>query len=103
MNKQYDIGDVAVLRAAFSDDDGEPVDPTTVKLAIREPDGTETVYTHPTDIAVIKDSVGVYHFDLPLTGKGNWFYRWIGSGTAAAAGEAKLLVKASAFTTPLPE
>ncbi len=98
---QYDIGDVAVLRGVFTTSAGAAVDPTAVRVFVKAPDGTETIYTYGVDLGVIKDSTGAYHFNLALTEKGSWFYRWVGTGAAVAAGESHLKVNQSRFSTPV--
>jgi hypothetical protein len=65
MSKEYDIGDVSVLRASFVDQTKAPIDPGTVKVVVRDPTGIETSHTYsPTEGPVIKDAVGAYHFEL---------------------------------------
>ena len=43
----YDIGDRPVITATFRNDADALTDPTTVTVRVREPDGTETLYTSP--------------------------------------------------------
>lgn len=90
---EYDIGDQARLTATFKTSNGVLIDPTEVKIKIRNPNDTETEFT------AVRDSVGQYHYDLTFTVGGTWYYRFVGTGAAIAAGEASLLVKRSAFGT----
>lgn len=101
MATSYDIGDQAVTRAAFTTSAGAAVDPTLVRVFLRLPDGTESILTYGVDGAVIKDSVGNYHYDWSLTVEGSHCYRWVGTGAAVAAGEKTFRVLASCFSTPL--
>ena len=65
------VGDVARLSVSILDVAGVPSDPTSLSLVVQSPGGT-TTYTD----AIVKDSVGNYHFDLPLDYAGSYGYRW---------------------------
>lgn len=102
----YNIGDLVRLKTwssavpGFTDGNGIIGDPTTITLKVRDPNGIETPYVFGSS-AIVKDSVGKYHFDLgPLTVAGRWFYRWIGAGSIVAAAEGSFAVNKSAFTAP---
>jgi hypothetical protein len=96
----HDLGDQVRIRVLFEalDVDDETwiaVDPTDVVLKIKEPTlGTET------EVTVVQDDTGSYHYDLDLTAPGLWRWRWVGTGDAVAADEGKLLVRQSAFSNP---
>lgn len=93
MANTYDKGDVVRLTGTFTDASTPPVlaDPTTVVLRLRNPAG---VTSTP---ATVKDSVGVYHYDLSLDTVGEWAYRWEGTGAVQTAEEATLYVRATRF------
>ena len=82
------VGDVARLSVSILDVAGVPSDPTSLSLVIQAPDGTST--THTSDI--VKDSVGKYHFDLPLDLAGSYGYRWQSSGENQGVSEGGLYV-----------
>ena len=86
----YVVGEQPRLKATFKIG-STPTDPTTISLIIKAPSGAETTYTYSGG-QVIKDSTGVYHYDLPLTAAGKWSYRWIGTGTVVTATESSFLV-----------
>jgi hypothetical protein len=44
-----DISDVMELQATFTDKNGAPVDPGTVKVTVKRPSGAETTLTYLTD------------------------------------------------------
>ncbi|WP_068925026.1 phage head-tail connector protein [Planobispora rosea] len=60
---------------------GELVDPASITLTIRLPDGTTT---SPTPV---NDSVGVYHYDYTPTQAGRHIARWVTTGPVGAAEE----------------
>lgn len=94
----FDRGDVALLDVEFKDKDANYSDPTTVRLKTRDPSGTITTYTYPTDIEIVKTSTGIYYAQITLDESGKWHYRWEGSGGAGAgvaAGE--IYVKKDVF------
>ena len=77
---------------------GTLTDPTTINLKVHDPAGTETTYTYPATLT--RTSLGIYYKDLPVTLSGNWYVRWIGTGTVPEADEDGFFVEASRFTTP---
>ena len=94
-----DIGAVYEVRVPFTNEDSVAVDPTTVIMRYRKPDGSRTTLTYGVDAEVIKESVGVYTVDLSIDQAGVWTYRWEGSGGAVtAADEETFTVKESRFS-----
>ena len=81
------VGDVARLSVSILDVAGVPSDPTSLSLVVQSPGGT-TTYTD----AIVKDSVGNYHFDLPLDYAGSYGYRWQSVGTNRGAIEGGVFV-----------
>jgi hypothetical protein len=98
----YDIGDQVRISGSFTNLAGTATDPTALKIAIRTPNGAETVSTYGSDVAVVKDATGEYHFDVLLTEGGPWYYRWRATGAVTAAEEGFVKVRESEFTNPLP-
>src|SRR5512146_976275 len=96
MADTYDKGDGCRISVAFTGADAVTLlDPNTVVLKIKAPSGTVTTYTYGVDAALVKDSVGNYHFDLELTAKGLWWYRWVGSGAVPIVEEGSIPVRGS--------
>jgi uncharacterized protein YfaS (alpha-2-macroglobulin family) len=92
----YDIGDQVRLSVSIADSGGSAVDPSAITVKIKTPSGAES------DNTPAKDSTGNYHYDLLLTEKGKWYYRFVGSGANnPGAVESVLQVVASKFTDPL--
>ncbi len=91
----YDVGDLIRLSGIFYDEDGDPIDPTTITLKVKDLAGTTTTYVYGTDPEVVKDRVGHYHADITIDGAGDgfWYYRWESTGTAVTAEEGKFLIK----------
>lgn len=92
-----DIGDIAYIPLAFTDDDLAPADPTEAVLTVREPDGTRTVYRWPTpgvgETVLTHDDDGAFHADHPLTQWGVVTYRREGTGAVTAADEGYFFVR----------
>ena len=82
MNSLYLEGTVLRCTGEFFDPlNGDiPLDPTSPRFSVRPPSGTIVTYTYPTDAALVRDSVGVYHFDLALTSPGVWRYAFWSPG-----------------------
>jgi hypothetical protein len=85
----YNVGDVAVLRAVFTDTStGAGVDPGSVTLTITPPDGSGPIQPTPSH-----DGVGLYSYALPLTVAGAWVHDWVGSAPGAAHKHASFIVE----------
>lgn len=97
MAGSYDKGDVVRCSVEFRNNSEVLSDPSVVTFKVKNPAGTVTTYVYGTDIAVVKDSTGMYHVDIEIDSVGIWYYRFIGSGTLKAASEAKFTIKQSEF------
>lgn len=92
----FDIGDQVRVTVTFTTTNGGTnVDPTTVKLKIKNPAGTITQYTYPS--GVNKDVSGIYYRDFQVTDSGRYYYRWEGDGGNPSATESWFTVKESEF------
>lgn len=94
----YAVGALVRVSAWFVSD-GQDVDPSAVQVSIRTPAGVITHHVHGTDAQVVRDSTGRYHYDVSVTASGDWYYRWLGSGTYQAADEQVFKVTSSQFST----
>jgi hypothetical protein len=74
---------------------GVLTDPTIVRLKWRVAGGVETTWAYGTDAQVVKDSVGLYHADIPVVAAGLHYFRWEGTGTVTAAEESTFNVTTS--------
>lgn len=63
------------IDAAFTDVDGNPVDPGTVRFSIVKPDGTLLAYDDG-DSEIDNPEVGTFRFEVLLDQVGEWRYRW---------------------------
>jgi hypothetical protein len=82
MANTYDIGDVVRLTGTFSVS-GTNTDPTTVTLRVMDPTGNKDVYTYAL-AQVTKSATGIFYKDVTLDESGHWWYRYEGTGAAAA-------------------
>lgn len=80
MANYYTTNQLVHLTAAFTVS-GVATDPTAVTVRIKDP---SLAITTP---AAVKDSVGIYHYDLAVTLPGRYFYRFEGTGTCQATSE----------------
>lgn len=89
-----DLGDLVRLESEFRDLELDTLmDPTVVKLSIREPDGTLVTLTYGVDASIIRSSLGIYYYDLDCDQSGDWYYRWWSTGTGQAAEERHFTVR----------
>lgn len=91
MANAYTLGDTIRVSAAFANSAGNAVDPGTVAVKWRKPDGTIVTGS------ATKDATGAYHADIDLDAVGEWTYRWTGTVTNKAAAEARFSVKPTLF------
>lgn len=80
----HDIGDQRRLTGSFTDLIGDPANPTTVTLTIREPDGT---LISKTGGELTNPTVGTFTYDHTIAKPGRHVVRWVGTGDVVAAGE----------------
>lgn len=92
----YDIGDLVRCTGTFASS-GANVNPSAVLFKVKTPAGTITTYTYGTDVALVRDSTGIYHVDVDATEAGEWTYRFWSTGTGQAAAEGQFIVKATLF------
>lgn len=91
MATEYFVGSVTELTLEITQD-GEGVDPSTLKLHVRRPNGTVFTETFGED-DIVQDDTGDFHYRLALTASGTWKYRWEGTGDAAGAFEGTIQVQ----------
>ena len=80
----YDKGDSVRLSAAFTSG-GVAVDPSTVSLTYQKPRTKAQVTVTYASGGVTKDSTGNYSVVIFPDQAGIWEYRWVSTGTGAAA------------------
>jgi hypothetical protein len=86
MANTHDIGDTVRVSASFAQN-AVAIDPTTVAVVIREPNGAQTRYTYLTDAALVRAATGSYYLDYDATMPGTHWYRWVSTGTGKGASE----------------
>ncbi len=94
---RYMIGEKIRLTATFSDPEtGNLLDPGTVYVSWKDPDGNIVQKQYGVDPELVKDSVGTYHIDIDAAMAGQWRFRWASTGTGQAAAEGSFAVAPSA-------
>lgn len=69
---------------------GVATDPGGITLTYKLPDGSLTTVQQA---QLVKDSTGVYHFDLATTQAGTHFYRFVTTGVAQGAEESSFVIR----------
>ena len=85
-------GSVIRLTGQFYDQSGTLVDPTTVLVDIKLPDGTPLA-----NLTAVRDSTGTYHYDYTPEQSGLYVYRFTGSGAVVAINQATFQIGISSF------
>jgi hypothetical protein len=89
----HDLGDVVRVSSEFTDPQlGGVIDPDTVKLSIRSPDGAVVTLEYGVD-DIAQDDVGQYRADISVGQSGTWHYRWFSEGNGQAAEERRFVVR----------
>lgn len=92
--RDYTQGTLLRLTGTFKNLGGALADPTAITLKVQKPDGTSTSYTYA-GAQVVKQSTGVYYYDVDLNQAGTWYYRYEGTSACQAAGQDSFSVTAA--------
>ena len=76
MSERYEVGELVRISRTFTNLEGVPTDPSTVRLRLRSPDGTVTEVDATNDA----DATGAFHVDVTPDVHGLWRYRWVSTG-----------------------
>jgi hypothetical protein len=90
----YALGKVVRVEGTFAQN-GIAVDPTTVSVVLRRPDGIKRTYVYGTDAEVIRQATGIYYLEYPTVLAGQHWYRWSSTGNGASAGEKAFVIEPS--------
>jgi hypothetical protein len=95
MSDTWIAGETARISLSVADTTGAAVDPSVLRLKVRDPGGTVTTYTYGSDAEVVRAALGDYYADLPLDVAGRWAWRWEAE-TPSGVAESSQQVTASA-------
>jgi hypothetical protein len=90
----YLLGNTVLMRGTFFDEEGAPIDPTTVICRVSNPQGAVTALSGG---AVIRESQGRYRAQIVPDQAGLWTYRFEGAGAVQAAAEREFWIRAGAL------
>lgn len=93
-SETYIPGDVARIWLTAADIAGDATDPSVLTIEVKPPRADIVV---PPAINIIRDSAGLYHFDLQLDKAGTWYWRWTTGAPATGAAEGQITVQPSRF------
>lgn len=97
MPECYLPGQVVRISVRISDDSGVAADPGAIALKVKLGVGAVDIYTYGVNAELIRDGVGLYHANIPLTAAGLWAYRWELQDPNAGAAEGVVNVQKSRF------
>ena len=86
----HDVGDNVRVTGTFTDNAGDLTDPGAVFGQFRfDTQAAATEYEYGVDVELVKDSTGVYHFDIDTTGFAGrrCYYRLYSTGPGQASEE----------------
>lgn len=89
------LGDSPRVYVEFRDAlTGDLMDPDSVSLSVKSPDGVLTTVAYSEETSdIIKDDVGQYHAFIDANQSGTWFYRWWAAGNGQSAEERRFIVR----------
>lgn len=80
----HSIGAGVRLRATIADVDGEALDPSSIVVRVRKPDGSVVVFTGG---QIVRESAGIYHCDTDIADlAGDYWQRWEVTGPSPVKG-----------------
>lgn len=88
MTNTYTRPNLIEISTTFKNSAGAVADPTTVTGAFEDGSGTVTTYFYGTDVELVKDSTGVYHYNISLAANGDteiYHYRLFGEGAVVGS------------------
>ena len=95
---ECDLGDRVRIEGVFRNIDKVKVDPGVVKFQIKDPTGVVREWVFGSNIEVVQDGLGTYHFDQDADIAGWWHYRIFSTGSGKAAIEGSFRVNRSNFS-----
>ena len=96
-SKSYITGEVVRIALSLANTLGAAVDPGGLLIKVHAAGQAIVTYTYGVGIMIVRDALGEYHIDLPLTTTGTWVYRWEFSGANAGANEGSITVDPGYF------
>ena len=91
---QFAPGDTVLLENTFTTYDNQPLDPTTIALKVKRPDGTVDEYDKNDTTRV---QAGVYTLNYLTTTEGRYYVRWETTGIPVTVDEGYFDVAYSVF------
>lgn len=79
MANTYNIGETVKIVGTFKQN-GVIGDPSVIRTFVKDPEGVITQKTFP-DVSIVKESDGVYSFEISLSISGFWYYRMDDGGS----------------------
>ena len=80
----YLVGEKIKITGTFKEE-GDLGDPAVIRASYKNPLSVITTLIYGTDSALIKESTGVYSFEIILNHAGFWYYRMDDGGANVAA------------------
>lgn len=87
-----DLGDVVRITGTWTDSAGIATDPAAITFTYTDPSGNATPLVYGVDAEVVRASTGIYYVDITTDEEGTWFWRWVSTGSGAAANEGSFAV-----------
>ena len=91
MPGSYSLNDIVQMTATFTNLSGANVDPTTVTVTVKKPNGVEVTPS------VTHAGTGVYTAQVTVDTPGTWLWRAYGTGAAQAQQDGMFIVVPNTF------
>lgn len=91
------VGQVARVFGEIRNDSGVLTDPESILIKTRLGSGQVVSFAFGIAPEIVRDSVGKFHADLPLTAKGTLYYRWEVGTPNVGAVEGEIVVSGGRF------
>lgn len=97
MSEAFLVGQVVRIDAEIRGENGLLADPGSLALKVRIGAGAITAYAYGVAAELVRDSVGMFHADLPLSAPGEMYYRWETDSPNKGAAEGRIVIAAGRF------
>lgn len=90
----YTKGNTVRFAGRFQNQVGAVFDPVTITFKLEDPNGTVSTYAYASGSSgIVRDGVGLYHFDWIVDLYGTWQYKFLGTDMNQTAGEGEIFVQ----------
>lgn len=89
----FDVGDLVEVEVFFTNDDGDPVDPTDVQFRYKKPGQAKVILNYLDDAEIVRRELGNFYCRLSLDTTRRWRVGFYGTGAYQSAAKTSFVVR----------